>query len=449
MRLVELFIKETAEEDRAIISLAGPIYNLLQNYADQDLDFEDEGQESIIVGKIGDFFDTPFEGIDNITIEIQSDAALLRRAKREHPDTKDAPGGIWDANTKTLIFNSDYLSTGFMKSTIAHELRHMLDDIKSNFKVAASKKYSTPKDKRFRSGKSLPGEKHLSSASMSYLAQPAEINARFIQALNDLIPIIKRLSNLPNNQARAKLHRYLVGLMDKHQILDMFRDKDRSPDYKRLLKRGADFIDKELAHQQSKTKQITESVTFGIGKLVDYNGRKVWSDPFSKEEEVDCVACDGSGKEGHREYIHPDTGEKVPAKEWDCRFCGGSGKSKDWRTTAPEFNVANANARSIMDMLGIESEDLHGILEPKDLPDIRRRLIRLKNQDLSRHTVDPSKVQGKMHHYKDEQGMDRIGRQGPTIYDMGRSKEQVEHYIDSLLSLIDFAQKNDAAVTWG
>ena len=263
MRLVELFLRETSEEDRAIISLSGPIYNLLQDYADQDLDWEDPVTETITVGKIGQFFDTPFEGIDNVTIMIQSDMALLLRARKIDPDAKDAPAGLWDANIKALIFNSDYLSTDFMKSTVAHELRHMLDDVKSEYRVAGSSKYSTPKDKMFRNrtkkGNPRPAPMHSSGENMAYLAQPAEINARFVQALRDLLPAIKRISKLPTKEARDKLHTYLIGNMNKHRIPDMFRTKDRSPDYKRLLKRGADFIDKELAHLQKS--KMTESST--------------------------------------------------------------------------------------------------------------------------------------------------------------------------------------------
>lgn len=248
MRLQELFLVETTEEDRAIISLAEPMYSYLQKYADQDLDWDDENSESLFVGKVGQLFDTPFEGIDDIKILVMSDAGLLERAKKENPKTKDAPAGLWDANTKSMIFNSDYLSTDFMKSTIAHELRHMLDDIKSDFRVASSTRYATPKDKEFRRTMDDPY-----APNMKYLAQPAEINARFVQVLNSLVPKIKRLASLPKLDARDRLHKMLKYEMDMHDVAGMFRDKNNSPDYKRLLKRGADFIDKELASlQQSK-----------------------------------------------------------------------------------------------------------------------------------------------------------------------------------------------------
>jgi hypothetical protein len=177
-----------------------------------------------------------------------SDSALLDRIRKENPKARDAPAGLWDANTRTIIFNADYLSTDFMKSTIAHELRHMLDDIKSEFRVAGSKRYSTPKDKEYRKTKNDPY-----APDMQYLAQPAEINARFVQVLNSLVPKIKRLSSQPKLVARDRLHKMLRYEMDVHDVAGMFRDKSNSRDYKRLLKRGADFIDKELEHvQQSK-----------------------------------------------------------------------------------------------------------------------------------------------------------------------------------------------------
>jgi hypothetical protein len=246
MRLQELFLVETTEEDRALISLADPLYSFLQKYADQDLDWDDENTETLYVGKIGQILDTPFEGIDDIKIVIMSDSALLDRVRKENPGTKDAPGGLWDANTKSMIFNSDYLSSDFMKSTIAHELRHMLDDVKSEYRVAASKRYSTPKDKEYRKSKNDPY-----APDMKYLAQPAEINARFVQVLNSLVPKIKRLAALPQIEARNKAHKMLKYELEVHDVAGMFRDKNNSPDYKRLLKRGADFIDKELQHVQS------------------------------------------------------------------------------------------------------------------------------------------------------------------------------------------------------
>lgn|SRR5574337_367175 len=251
MKLVELFLNETTEEDRALISLAEVIYKYLQKYADQDLDYEDD-DAPLLVGKIGQLFDTPLRGFDDIKIEVQSDMGLLERVnnKRAFEGKKpifDAPAGVWYADANTLVFNADYLSTDYMKSTITHELRHALDDIKSEYKVSNSEKYSTPKKKSFRK---VTNDPHM--GNLAYLAQPAEINARFTQVLDDLVGKIKRVAHLPTKEARDKLHGQIKYGFDKHNISHLFPEKEQSRDYKRLMKRAVDFIDKELQHVQSK-----------------------------------------------------------------------------------------------------------------------------------------------------------------------------------------------------
>jgi len=35
------------------------------------------------------------------------------------------------------------------------------------------------------------------------------------------------------------------------------------------------------------------------------------------------------------------------------------------------------------------------------------------------------------------------------MHDMGRSRSQVEHYVDSLMAMIQYAQKHNAAIGWG
>jgi len=39
-------------------------------------------------------------------------------------------------------------------------------------------------------------------------------------------------------------------LMKHYSISELFPEKDQSKDYKRLIKRGVDFIDKEIAFRQ-------------------------------------------------------------------------------------------------------------------------------------------------------------------------------------------------------
>lgn len=182
--------------------------------------------------------------------------------------------------------------------------------------------------------------------------------------------------------------------------------------------------------------RLTESVTFGVSKLENHNGEKRYRDSFSTKQEKDCEACDGTGKD---EYSRIGDGK--------CEYCTGTGKYLGWKTPYKELNVANANASAILDMLGLNNNDeLFGAIETKDLPLIRRKLIAIKNKDKSPWNKLPSMDQS-MRRTVDDNGLTKI-EPGVRIYHGGRSIEQIDRYIDALLYLIDFAQKNDGVITW-
>jgi hypothetical protein len=129
-----------------------------------------------------------------------------------------------------------------MRSVIAHELRHAMDDAKSLNRANQSTRYRTARK-----------PEHQVDKDGAYQAQPAEINARFIEALNVLTPVISKLANLEPAAFRNKMTAYLNKAFELKDIADYYPEKTASPHYKRLLQRAWAFIDKELAHVQSKT----------------------------------------------------------------------------------------------------------------------------------------------------------------------------------------------------
>ena len=191
---------------------------------------------------------------------------------------------------------------------------------------------------------------------------------------------------------------------------------------------------------------LTETVTFGVARLSDHNGQQVYSDPFMKKEMGKCWVCHGTGKEEFGGYTD-NNGVEQPTTEHTCDYCHGEGKIEEWKTSATELNVSNSNAMEIQRMLGLDA-DYSGVIKQKDFPLVKRKLIRLKNGDISAHTELPNTSGGQMKKYKDDRGVTAIGRTA-TMHDAGRSHSQVERYIDTLLSLIDFAQKSNCDVVWG
>lgn len=268
MRLQELLL-ETTEEDRALISLSSAIYNYIQQYADEDDlddqlyhdfdDVDDYSDDSIsteekitTVGKIGKLFDCPLELLNPVTIEIQSGEGMRNRLDKANPeDIEKGPRGevygIWYSGISTIVLNREWLTSKQLQSTITHELRHALDDYKSKFQANKdSGSYSIPKKKEHRKAERDP-----ELGNLNYVAQPAEINARFVQVLNAMVPVIGRAVKLSPEKVEPLIMREFKRALEYFRITSLFPEKERSKDYKRLMKRGIDFIQKELAFAKS------------------------------------------------------------------------------------------------------------------------------------------------------------------------------------------------------
>lgn len=242
MRLQEFFLFETSEEDRAILSLAKAIGDHLLRYSGKVSD-------EVTVGKIGDLFNTPLEVLNPITINLETP----EKTKQDDPDydPENPTAGTWSGSTSTITLNSDLIGSNSIKTYLAHELRHALDDYKSNFRANSwQNKYSAPSSKLQHSVRNDPYSKNL-----PYLSQPNEINARFLQALYATTGNLQRAAKTKSPQelkdfAMTELKRW----MQYYQIDQVFADKNVKG-YKRLLKRGVDYLNKEISHLSSKLKK--------------------------------------------------------------------------------------------------------------------------------------------------------------------------------------------------
>ena len=179
---------------------------------------------------------------------------------------------------------------------------------------------------------------------------------------------------------------------------------------------------------------IKESITFNPAKLVTYGdkGEKAWSNEWGEYKMEPCWVCDGTGLEQGK---------------YTCGMCNGQKTNKEWVSHAPELNVSNANARAVTDMLGVNF-DYGGVIEHKDLPAVMRKLLLLKNKGADQFTEPGTKSGGQMKKYTNDDGQSAIGR-GPTMYDMGRTSDQVNRYVDSLIAMVKFAQENGGGICWG
>ncbi len=152
--------------------------------------------------------------------------------------------------------------------------------------------------------------------------------------------------------------------------------------------------------------------------------------------------------------------EKVP-----CRFCeeswaefpegnGKGGKCDQWcegftmESVAPVANFANANARSLLTLLGLDDEHLCGSC---DAATMRQRLFRALNSDRTSalrdsYELEPGHAGTAVVH---EDGLARIERRGPRVVGCGNTDEQTLRRLASLEALAVWAQDNGREISWG
>lgn len=208
----------------------------------------------------------------------------------------------------------------------------------------------------------------------------------------------------------------------------------------------------KLIQELLEMQQVDETVTFDVAEFIQddpdfpkglFTGAKWWRKEMKK-----CDFCE-DGKEHYRAWTDAD-GKHHPAKTVDCDYCHGKGEHLEHVSDSPELNVSNDNAIALLNFLGVTPggpDGTVGHIEPKDLPALRRKLIKMKNGGAD-GLEKPDEIDGgQMIKTRDEHGNPMLKKTARS-YEMGRTSDQVMHYIDRLLQIIDFAQKNNAYVTW-
>ena len=222
------FIAETAEEDRAIISLANVVWEHIQ------------GLEPGSIGTIDDIVDTPLDAVKDIEIYLAFDDKMADIYNEDEPNkSKHVKGhllkGIWDAKKKTVYLNITDGTDIEVRRTIAHELRHALDDIKSNNAASASYRY---------------GEKARDTSTKldTYRSSKAEINARFAEVMHTVPIYVEKAKKLNTPNPREYVIDKFHTMMDQKNIQKYFPEKYQSKEYRQSIKRALNFIDKEIAY---------------------------------------------------------------------------------------------------------------------------------------------------------------------------------------------------------
>jgi hypothetical protein len=184
-----------------------------------------------------------------------------------------------------------------------------------------------------------------------------------------------------------------------------------------------------LVAAEEKKKKLSESFDFGVAKFVpdhpDFPEGLYSMAEFEREEMGDCPSCEGTGKDWQDD-------SQV------CLYCDGKKKVKVYKTDYEQLNTNNTNGMLIVrDLFGIQQPEAVGHLEPEKLPEILKKLKAMKRD----HDMEFFKqVQGELDH----PGAARAKHNIPYRWD----NDDVNHYLNSLISMIEFAIKNNAVVVW-
>ena len=232
MRYLEI-INETTEQDRLIVNLANNLNSHVKRYEYNDRVIN----QGIYLGKIEKLSTihkgTSIESLNPVHVELVSDKYMRGISN------STATRAMWDPNIKTIYLNTEYIGDPRMERLIAHELRHALDDYLSDFSQGS--RYYTPRKKEHR----YSGEDPVKSRT-DYLAKPSEINARFLEVLNLLTPVIKSAVDKNRSDTFAYLFDKFKYYLVKKEILKLFPEGTESKDLRRLYKRGIDYITNEV-----------------------------------------------------------------------------------------------------------------------------------------------------------------------------------------------------------
>lgn len=250
MKLLELLM-ETPQEDKILIQLAKIINSSVPAP-------NGRSKKPVKVGSLKQFVDKlPVDArgvignrLNNIQLELHDNKDIHNHVMSgetngvKYDDEKvGSLQGYWQPGDEvgtatphgTIVLNKDNIGSQTSTSITAHELRHALDDSKSKMKTADSYGYNTPKKKEHQDG------------AETYLAQPAEINARFVQVLESMTRAIPIVYKLPPEKIKPRLKRALDEALVNRQIAELFPEKEKSRDYKQLVKRAMKFLEQEMA----------------------------------------------------------------------------------------------------------------------------------------------------------------------------------------------------------
>ncbi len=181
---------------------------------------------------------------------------------------------------------------------------------------------------------------------------------------------------------------------------------------------------------------LLESITFNACSVDKKDDGTTHITPHNwREEESKCWGCKGTGKDKWD-------------PEYDCDLCRGKGKLKDHVCDGPQVRLSNINAGDVItDMIGQEFE-YSGMVEKKDMPKLRQKLIRMINVEKDRERMSRDPFDEQKTRVSKKNGVSSIEK-GPRMIGFGRDDSQIKQLASQMLKIVEYAAKHDLVLSWG
>jgi hypothetical protein len=124
------------------------------------------------------------------------------------------------------------------------------------------------------------------------------------------------------------------------------------------------------------------------------------------------------------------------------------------RSTLPEVNLSNCNAREMLRLLGLDSEELCSTLQPEEFGPVVARLQTLLNSEDARSSAvsEPSEPSRRLRVLPASEGdsgnVVHLGF-GPLVIEGGRSDGYIQRRARDLLDLFVQARQANYKASWG
>ena len=125
------------------------------------------------------------------------------------------------------------------------------------------------------------------------------------------------------------------------------------------------------------------------------------------------------------------------------------------RSTLPEVNLSNSNAREMLRLIGLDSEELCGSMQPDEFGSVIVKLQRLLNSEEARAPALKDSVElERSFGVRVASGgyggnVVEVGYTGPRVFDGGRTDEYVKRRARDLLDLFVQARQGNYQACWG